>query len=129
MLVPNGKDFLPPHHNNPLIYTYKCICGLQYIGRTNQRLDARIKHVTTKIRNGTVSPTDILRNTYGPSIGEHLINNRNCANSFSVDWFSVESKSHSLYHLKILETLYILTNKPALCKQREGLLGLNVINL
>jgi len=103
---------------------------MQYIGRTNQRLDARIKqHVPTKIRNGIVGPKDVLRNTYGSSIGEHLISNPNCANSFSVDWFSVESKSHSFFHLKILETLYILTSKPSLCKQKEGLLGLNIINV
>ena len=45
------KDVLPPHHNNSLIYLFRSSCGLSYIGRTNQRLDARIKqHAPTKIR-------------------------------------------------------------------------------
>ena len=42
-----------PTQNSSLIYSFKCVCGLQYIGRTNQRLDSRIKqHVHTKIRQG-----------------------------------------------------------------------------
>ena len=38
---------------------------------------------------------DNLRNTYGSSMAEHLINNRDCAEKFSVDFFSVLSKLHS----------------------------------
>ena len=53
------KDDLPPHHNNSLIYLFSCSCGSCYIGRTNQRLDARIKqHVPMKIHNFIGGPTD-----------------------------------------------------------------------
>ena len=48
---------------------------------------------------------------------------------FNVDWVSILSRSHSLYHLKVLETLYALYLQPFLCKQRDCLLGLNVISL
>ena len=48
---------------------------------------------------------------------------------FNVDWFSILSRSHSLYHLKMLETLYVLSLQPSLCKQRDCLLGLNVNGL
>ena len=53
-------------------------------------------------------PTDNLRNTYGSSIAEHPINNDNCAVRFSVDFFSVLSKSHASFHLKVLEIIHIL---------------------
>ena len=45
------KMFSPPQHSSALIYSFRCTCGLQYIGRTGQRVDARIKlHVPRKIR-------------------------------------------------------------------------------
>ena len=67
-----------------------------------------------------------MNNTYESSIVEHLINNHNCASSDSAVLFSILSKSHSDYLLKVLETIYILTHKPSLCKQKENLLGLNL---
>ena len=107
------KDVLPPpqKHNS-----FTCACGLQYIGRTNQRLDSRIKqHIPTKIRQENYF-ADRINNTH---IAEHLINNRNCASSYSADLFTILSKSQSNYLLKVLEMIYILTHKPSLCKQSE----------
>ena len=46
------------------------------------------------------------------------VNNRNCASSYSADMLTILSKSHSDYHLKMLETIHILTHKPSLCKQK-----------
>ena len=46
---------------------------------------------------------------------------------FSVDVFSILSKSHSSFHLKVLETIHILFSRHSFCKQRECLLGLNII--
>ena len=121
---------IPPHHNNSLIYLFRCSCSSHYIGRINQRLDARIKlHVPTKIHNFIGGRTDNLRNTYGSSIAENLINNCDCAVNFSVDLFSILSKSHSSFHLKVFETIFIfiLSGRHSLCLQRECLLGLNII--
>ena len=126
---PVGKMFSPPQHSSALIYSFKCICGLQYIGRTNQRLDARIKqYVPTKIRLGNYF-ADHINNTYGSSIAEYLINNRDCASSYSEDLFTILSRSHSDFHLKVLETIHILTHKPSFCKQGECLLGLHLITI
>ena len=72
---------------------------------------------------------DWINNTYGTSIAEHLINNHNCALSYSADLFTNSSKSHLDYHLKVFETIHILTHKLSLCKQRECLLGLNLITI
>lgn len=68
------KDVLPLHHNNSLIYSFKCSCVSHYIGRTTQRLDVRIKqNVPTKIRNLKYSSSDILTHTYESSIMDPLI--------------------------------------------------------
>ena len=130
LLPSSRKDVLPPHHNSNVIYNFECGCGANYLGRTTLRLDGRIQqHVPSKIRNGTYRATDVITNTYGSSITDHLLKNQSCAANFSTDSFSIISRAHSLYHLKILETIHVRLRKPSLCKQRECLLGLNVINL
>ena len=108
----------PPHththtqHGSSLIYSFRCDCGLQYNRRTNERLDSRIKQlVPTNIRQGNYF-ADQINNTYASSIAEHLINNRNCASSYSADLFTIPCKSHSDYHQMVLETIRILTHKP-----------------
>ena len=101
------KEILPLHHNNFLIYLFKFSCGSCYIKRSNQRLDARIKqYVPTKICNFISEPINV-KNAYGSSIAEHLIDNRNCTENFSVDLILILNKSHSSFQLKILETIYI----------------------
>ena len=48
---------------------------------------------------------------------------------YFADLFTILSKSHSNFHLKVIETIHILTHKPSLCKQRECLLALNLITI
>ena len=99
-----------------ILFTYSVgCCSLHYIVRTNQNLEAINKHVLTKIENFTISPTG------GSSVKEHLRNNRHRAENFSVWLFSILSKPHSLFHLKIFETVLILSGKPSL--------GLNIISI
>ncbi len=57
------------------------------------------------------------------------VNNRYCASFYSADLFTILSKSHADFHLKVLEIIYIFTHKSSLCKQRECLLGLNLITI
>ena len=73
--------------------------------------------------------TDNLRNIYVSFMPEHLINNRDSAEKFSVEFFSVLSKLHSSFHLKVLETIRILTDRLSLCKQSKCLLELNIISV
>ena len=72
---------------------------------------------------------DWINNTYRSSIAEHLINNRNCTSSNSANLFTILSKSHSDFHVKVLETIHIFTHNPFLCKQKECLLNLNLITI
>ena len=53
---------------------------------------------------------DNFRNTYKSSMAEHLINNHDCAEKFSADFFLVLSNSHSSFHLKVLETMFCLAD-------------------
>ena len=123
------KDVLPPHHINSVIYKYTCSCGSDYIGRTSNRLDLRIKqYLRARIWNLELKRGQ-LANTSGSSIAEHMINSRECVADFNVDRFSILSRSHSISHLKVLEGLYVRSLQPSFCKQRYCLLGLNVISL
>ena len=123
------KNVLPPHHINSVIYKYTCSYGSDYIGRTSNRLDLRIKqHLPVRILNLELKRGQ-LENTSRSSIAEHMINSRECVAEFNVDRFSILSRSHSIFHPKLLETLYVRSLQPSLCKQRDCLLELNVISL
>ena len=92
-------------------------------------MDARIKqHVPSKILLGNYF-ADHINDTYGSAIVDHLTNDRDCASSDRVDMFIILSRSHSDFHLKVLETIHILSHKPSLCMQRECLLGPNLITI
>ena len=70
-----------------------------YIGRTHQRLDARIKqHVPTKIYNFNVGLTDNLKNTYWSSTAKHLIKNHDSTEIFCVNC-SPYRANHTLHPL------------------------------
>ena len=110
------KDVLPPHRINSVIYKYTCSCGSDYIGRASNRLDLRIKqHLSARIFNLELKRGQLV-NTSESSIADHMNNSRECVADFNVDQFSILSRSHSLYHLKVLETLYVRSLQPSLFK-------------
>ena len=105
------------------IYIYGCVSG------TSSRLDLRVgQHLPARILNLRLIRGH-LANTSGSSIAEHMINSREWVADFNVDRFSILSRSHSLFHLKVLETLYVRSLQPSLCKKSDRLLGFNVISL
>ena len=62
------KDVQPPHHINSVIYKYPWSCGSDYIGRTSNRLDLRIKqYLLTHILNLELKRGQLV-NTSGSSI-------------------------------------------------------------
>ena len=52
-------------------------------------------------------------------IAEHLLNNSYCAKKYRDSNFSIISKARYDYHLNVLESLFIKTLKPYLCKQQN----------
>ena len=99
------------------------------MGGTSSRLDQRIKqYLPARILNLELKRCQLV-NTSGSSRADHMINSRECVADFNVDQFSILSRSHSIFHLKVSETLYVRSLQPSLCKQRDCLMGLNVIGL
>ena len=77
------KDVLPPHHINSVIYKYTCSCGSDYIDRTSNRLDLRIKqHLPARILNLELKRGQLV-NKSGSSIADHIINSRECVADFN----------------------------------------------
>ena len=62
---------------------------------------------------------DHINNTYGFAIVEHLINNRECASTYSADLFTILSRSHSDFHLKLLDTIHLFLpiNHPSVSRE------------
>ena len=52
------------------------------------------------------------------AIAEHLLNNCDCAKNISDSYFLIISKARNDYHQSVLESLFIKTFKPNLCKQQ-----------
>ena len=52
------------------------------------------------------------------AIGQHVITNRECAKTYTDDNCRIIGQARSSFHLCVLESVYIKTQKPALCKQK-----------
>ena len=135
------KDVLPTHHHSNLIYEFVCHCDSRYVGRTSQRLQDRIKqHVpkfilnnstTSKIRSSLSRACKTDDNSSQPSfhesaIGQHLLDNKECASQYSYSKFSILSRGRSKFHLSALEATFIKSLKPNLCKQKEFVYSLKL---
>ena len=100
-----------------VIYQYVCHCDCRYVGRTSQRLHDRInQHIPRCIRSNK-RPTKNLPNreckitstssVYCDSaIGQHLLENKECAKHFNDAQFSILATARSSFHLSVLEATY-----------------------
>ena len=125
------KDVLPATKLSNIIYEFKCRCDARYGGRTTQTLTDRIKqHVPLSIRKnkiGTrIQPERACRKvpasiptSCASAIGQHLIENANCAEHYNVDAFKILSRGRSTTYLRILETTFIYSTDPMLRWQKE----------
>ena len=52
------------------------------------------------------------------AIGQHLITNPECAKTYIDDNFRIIGQARSSFHLGVLESVYIKTQNPVLCRQR-----------
>ena len=105
-----------------------CRREARYVGRTTQRLAHRIKqHVPTNIRKKNTTtreqPPRMCKNSISKmksdsALGQHLIINPECAKTYTDDNFRIVGQARSSFHLGVLESVYIKTKNPVLCKQR-----------
>ena len=110
--------------------------ALPYVGRTTQRLAEGIKqHVLTSIRkkSNTVreQPPRLCKNNNSKincesAIGQHLLTNPECAKTYTDDNFRIIGQARSSFHLSVLESVYIKTQNPVLCRQRFHLFAWNL---
>ena len=120
-----SEGCLPAIQNSSVIYEYKC----RYVGRTAQRLQDRIKQYVLKwLRQHTASQRMQLiraskRKQPAPecdsAIGQHLLENDQCAVNYKDDQFSILDTTRSPFYLSLVEASYIKVRRPNLCKQKE----------
>ena len=121
---------------NNVIYQFVCHCDSRYVGRTSQRLEERIKQIPKSITN---SPTPHIcqslprpgkatspRQFHESAIGQHLLDNAECALHYNKDKFSVLARAPTSFHLSALEATFIESLNPLLCKQKEFVYSLKI---
>ena len=130
MLPVARKDVLPTTQKSFVIYEYKCHCDSQYVGQISQRLQDRYKqHVPQWLRQQLTQPhlsqpqklckrTDA-KPDCDSAIGQHLLNNNQCALNYDNKRFSILAAARSSFHRNFLDAAYIKTWRPVLCRQKE----------
>ena len=103
-----------------------------------QRLADRIKqHVPTSIRkkSSTVreQPPRMCKSISSKSncesaIGHHLITNPECTKTCTDNAFRIIGQARLSFHLGVLESVYIKTQNPVLCRQKEFVFSLKLFN-
>ena len=136
MLPSAKKDSIPTTQKSCVVYELACQCEARYIGRTTQRLADRIKqHVPMNIRkkSNTVreQPTHLCKNNNSrinceSAIGQHLLTNPECAKTYTDDNFRIIGQARLSFHLSVLESVYIKTQNPVLCKQKDFIFSLGI---
>ena len=137
VLLPSAKkDCVPTTQKSCVVYEFSCRCEARYVGRTTQRLTDRIKqHVPKRIRKKSNTareqPPRICKNNKSKincesAIGQHLITNPECAKTYTDDNFRIIGQARSSFHLSVLESVYIKTQNPVLCRQNESVFSLGL---
>ena len=130
MLPVARKNVLSTTQKSFVIYEYKCYCDSRCVGRTSQRLQDPINHhVPQWLKQQLTRPRrsqphrSCKRKGTKPdrdsAIGQHLSENDQCALNYDNKRFSILATARSFFHLNLLETAYIKTQRPASCRQKE----------
>ena len=130
MLPSAKKDTVLTTQRSCVVYGFSYRCEAQYVGRTTQRLADRIKQqVPTIIRTKTTitreQPPRMCKSFNSKmksdsAIGQHLITYTECTKKLFIDDnFWIIGQARSSCHLVGLESVYIMTQIPVLCKQKE----------
>ena len=119
LLRATKKDVLLSHHHSNVIYPFVCHCHSRYVGRTSKRLEEQIKqHVPRSIANPPASHNrqSLSRSCkanippqqfHKSAIGQHLLDNAQCALHCKNKKFSIFARGRSSFHLSALEAASI----------------------
>ena len=137
--------FYPPFNKSWSYINCVCRCDCRYVGQTSQKLQDRInQHIPRYIRSDK-RPTKNLPNreceiTSTPSvycdsaIGQHLLENEECAKHYNDAQFSILATARSSFHLSVLEAVLsfissgsINSLQPILCRQKEFVYSLKIL--
>ena len=113
-----------------VVYEYSCHCDNRYVGQTSQRLQDKIKqHIPKWQQQQAKRPTrsqpgrscKLKRNNpdCDSTIGQHLLDNEQCAANYNDKRFKILAVARNSFHLCLLEATFIKTRHPVLCKQKE----------
>ena len=60
------------------------------------------------------------------TIGQHLVTNPECAKTYTDDNFRIIGQARSSFDLGVLKSVYIKTQNPVLCEQKEFVFSLGL---
>ena len=107
------KDKVPRELQSSVVYKYLCCCNATYYGRSKRQLQTRIfQHLGRSIRTNRQ-----LSNPPFSAIRQH---SEEEDHPIDKDAFTVLSCLSSEMELDIVETLYILRDKPSLCNYERS---------
>ena len=66
--------------------------------------------------------------TCDAAIRQHIITNPECVKTYTDDKFRIIGQARSSFRLSTLESVYIKTQNPVLCKQKEFIFLLGLFN-
>ena len=102
------KDRIPYACQSSVVYAFSCAsCDASYIGSTKRSLHCRVEQ-----HRGRSHRTGMWLSRPDPSAIRSHAENCNC--SFSIKDFKVIGRESNVQHLRILESLHIVRNKPVL---------------
>ena len=132
------KDALPIHDKSNVTYNFECQCGSRYIGKTIQRLEARIKqHIPVYVLEPSKNAKkrtkkqqkkendqkdeeeEEERKAPDSATVEHLVANVGCLNAYDRKQFTVLTVAQTQSKPDTIEALLIKKFKPDLCKQNN----------
>ena len=88
---------------------------------TNPRTSANRQSLSRSCKNN-IRPQQF----HESAIGEHLLDNAQCALHYSNEKFSILARGRSSFHLSALEATFIKSLNPFLCKQKEFVYSLKI---
>ena len=125
------------------------LVGTCYFTRSSNRCvvrpleEGRIKHVPTRLEDRIEQyvPMSIRKkqpprgcktrnaqNKCDLAIGQHLLENPECAKMYNDDKVRIIGQARSSFHIGVLESVYIQTQNPLLCRQKEFVFSLGLFH-